>query len=231
MRPRLKHPPKASTKGHERQRRATKPDGSAAWAGPPRERGRPARMLFRCVPLSFSAMGHPVTLPARTAWARPKQSRGRRCPPGSAGVPPACYSVACRSVSPRWGTRSRCQPEPHGPDRSRVVGGGAPPGARASRPPAIPCRAAQFPRDGALVPPAGEKRMGPAEAEPWRLCRSSRVEEMGEAMPGCVRAGRPRSRVDFIFPIEGSGAVCPAVPGSSGYARRTGRGKRLPSRP
>ena len=37
--------------------------------------------------------------------------------------------------------------------------------------------------------------MGPAEAEPWRCCRSIRVEEMGEAIPGFVRAGRPRSRV------------------------------------
>ncbi len=37
--------------------------------------------------------------------------------------------------------------------------------------------------------------MGPAEAEPWRCCRSIRVEEMGEAIPGFVRAGRPRSQV------------------------------------
>ena len=44
---------------------------------------------------------------------------------------------------------------------------------------------------------AGGNRMGPAEAEPWRRCRSIRVEEMGEAMPGFVRAGRPRSRVAF----------------------------------
>ena len=44
--------------------------------GAPRERGRPARMLSRCVPLSFPAMRHPATLPAGTAWARPKQSPG-----------------------------------------------------------------------------------------------------------------------------------------------------------
>ena len=37
--------------------------------------------------------------------------------------------------------------------------------------------------------------MSPAEAEPWRRCRWIRVEEMGEAMPRFVRAGRPRSRV------------------------------------
>ena len=41
-----------------------------------RERGRPARMHSRCVPLSFPAMRQPATLPAGTAWARPKQNRG-----------------------------------------------------------------------------------------------------------------------------------------------------------
>ena len=40
--------------------------------------------------------------------------------------------------------------------------------------------------------------MGLAEAESWRRCRSSRVEEMAEAVPRIVRAGRPRSRVGFI---------------------------------
>ena len=62
------------------------------------------------------------------------------------------------------------------------------PGARASRPHAIPLRAAQFPCDGAPVHPAGGNRMGPAQAEPGRLCRSIRVEEMGEALP--VLCGR-----------------------------------------
>ena len=42
--------------------------------GATRERGRPARMLSRCVPLSFPAMRHPATLPAGTAWARPKHN-------------------------------------------------------------------------------------------------------------------------------------------------------------
>ena len=45
---------------------------------------------------------------------------------------------------------------------------------------------------------AGENRMGPAEVEPWCRCRSIRVEEMGEAMQGIVRAGRPRSRVGIL---------------------------------
>ena len=40
--------------------------------------------------------------------------------------------------------------------------------------------------------------MGPAEAEPWRRCQSTRVEETAEAAQRFVRAGRPRSRVVFI---------------------------------
>ena len=40
-------------------------------------------------------------------------------------------------------------------------------------------------------------RIGPVEAEPWRRRRLIPVEEMGEAVPGIVRAGRPRSRVGF----------------------------------
>jgi len=42
-------------------------------------------------------------------------------PPGSAGVPPACYPVACRSVSLRCGTRPPCRREHHGPSRSPVL--------------------------------------------------------------------------------------------------------------
>jgi len=44
--------------------------------GPTRERGRPARMHTRRVPLSFPAIRRPATLPAGTAWARPKQRLG-----------------------------------------------------------------------------------------------------------------------------------------------------------
>ena len=43
---------------------------------PPRERGRPARMLSLRLPLSFPAMLQPTALPAGTAWARPKQRQG-----------------------------------------------------------------------------------------------------------------------------------------------------------
>ena len=63
---------------------------------------------------------------------------------------------------------------------------------------AIPLRAAQFPCDAAPGHPAGGNGMGSAEAGSWRRCRSSRVEEMAEAVPRNVRAGRPRSRVGFI---------------------------------
>ncbi len=62
------------------------------------------------------------------------------------------------------------------------------PGARASRPHPLPWVVAQFPCDGAPGHRAGGNRMGPAEAEPGRLCRSIRVEEMGEALP--VLCGR-----------------------------------------
>ena len=79
-----------------------------------------------------------------------------------------------------------------------MLGGGAPPGARASRPHAIPLRAAQFSCDSAPGHPAGGNSMGSAEAESWPRCRSTRVEEMAETVPRLVRAGRPRSRVDFI---------------------------------
>ena len=39
--------------------------------------------------------------------------------PGSAGVPPACCPVGCRSVSLRCCSRPPCRREPHGPGRSR----------------------------------------------------------------------------------------------------------------
>ena len=47
-------------------------------------------------------------------------------------------------------------------------------------------------------PPCRRQRQGSAEAESRRRYRSSRVEEMAEAVPGLVRAGRPRSRVGFM---------------------------------
>ena len=41
--------------------------------------------------------------------------------PGSAGVPPACCPLGCRSVSLRCCSRPPCQREPHGPGRSRAL--------------------------------------------------------------------------------------------------------------
>ena len=92
--------------------------------------------------------------------------------------------AACREVAR--------QASPH-----RTIGA-THPGARASRPHALPLRAAQFPCDSAPGHPAGGNGMGPAEAEPWRRCRSTRMEEMTEAVPRLVRAGCPRFRVGFI---------------------------------
>ena len=80
------------------------------------------------------------------------------------------------------------------PDTPHLSIGTTPPGARASRPHAVPSVAAQFPCDVAADRPAGENRMGPAEAEAGRRCRLIPVEEMAEAARGFVRAGRPRSR-------------------------------------
>ena len=64
-----------------------------------------------------------------------------------------------------------------------------PPGARASRPHAVPSVAAQFPCDVAADRPAGGNRMGPAEAEAGRRCRLIPVEEMAEAAGGFVLPG------------------------------------------
>ena len=87
------------------------------------------------------------------------------------------------------------------PDTPHLTIGTTPPGARASRPHAVPWVAAQFPCDVAADRPAGGNRMGPAEAEAERRCRLT-VEEMAEAAGGFVRAGRPRSRVGT--PMTGS---------------------------
>ena len=84
------------------------------------------------------------------------------------------------------------------PDTPHLTIGTTPPGARASRPHAVPSVAAQFPCDVAADRPAGGNSMGPAEAEAGRRCRLIPVEEMAEAAGGFVRAGRPRSRVGLL---------------------------------
>ena len=77
------------------------------------------------------------------------------------------------------------------PDTPHLTIGTTPPGARASRPHAVPSVAAQFPCDVAADRPAGGNRMGPAEAEAGRRCRLIPVEEVAEAAGGFVRAGTP----------------------------------------
>ena len=73
------------------------------------------------------------------------------------------------------------------------------PGARASRPHAPPSRVAQFVYDVAAGHPGGGNGVGLGEADPWRVCRSSGVEEMGEAVRRRMQAGRPRSLVGCLF--------------------------------
>ena len=67
-------------------------------------------------------------------------------------------------------------------------------GARASRPHPVPLVAAELQCDAAGSHPVGGNRIGQAEGEPWRRSRLIQVGEMAEAVPGLVRAGRPRSQ-------------------------------------
>ncbi len=69
-----------------------------------RQRGRPARMHCRCGSLRFPAMGQPATLPAGTAWARPKQSPGAFAGPSrSRRWPRLCQNLCGRDArAPGW---------------------------------------------------------------------------------------------------------------------------------
>ena len=67
-------------------------------------------------------------------------------------------------------------------------------GARASRPHPVPLDGAELQCDAAGSHPVGENPIGQAEGEPWRRCRLIQVGEMAGAVPGLVRAGRPRSQ-------------------------------------
>ena len=71
-------------------------------------------------------------------------------------------------------------------------------GARAGRPHPVPLAAAELQCDATGSHPVGENPIGQAEGEPWRRSRLIQVGEMAEAVPGLVRAGRPRSREAFI---------------------------------
>ena len=123
------------------------------------------------------------------------------------------------------------------PDTLQPTNGTTHPGARASRPHPLPWVVAQFPCDGAPVHRAGGNRMGPAEAEPGCLCRSIRVEEMGEALP--VLCGRDARAPGWAFSpdaatptsqycrsiraplvIEGTPSLFVSIRGSSSFPKR-----------
>ena len=61
---------------------------------------------------------------------------------------------------------------------------------------------AEHQRDFAGSRHVGSNRNGQAEGGPRRRCRSIQVEELTEAVPGIVRAGRPRSQEAFIHTIN-----------------------------
>ncbi len=71
-------------------------------------------------------------------------------------------------------------------------------GTRASRPHPVPLVAAELECDAAGSHPVGRNRIGHAEGGAWRRSRLIQVGEMGEAGPGFVRAGRPRSQEAII---------------------------------
>ena len=63
---------------------------------------------------------------------------------------------------------------------------------------------AEHQRDFAGSRHVGSNRNGQAEGGPRRRCRSIQVEELAEAVPGIVRAGRPRSQEAFIHTKTGN---------------------------
>ena len=99
-----------------------------------------------------------------------------------------CIDVHKKISIPR---RRPGSPPPH-------QGGEIPPGARASRPhPFSFIEAAERQREFAGIHPVGGNGIGQSEGDPG-CCQSIQVGEMAEAVPGLVRAGRPRSRGAII---------------------------------
>ena len=91
------------------------------------------------------------------------------------------------------------QPSPGGSASATPLKGGVIAlGARASRPHPVPLAAAELQCDAAGSHPVCGNRIGQAEGEPWRCSRLIQVGEMVEAVPGLVRAGRPRSQEAII---------------------------------
>ena len=103
--------------------------------------------------------------------------------------------------------RSRPAPTPHRISlrlaarllRLPLKGGVIALGARASRPHPVPLAAVELQCDAAGSHPVAGNSIGQAEGEPWRRCRLIQVGELAEAVPGLVRAGRPRSQEAFIL--------------------------------
>ena len=84
------------------------------------------------------------------------------------------------------------------PRMIRPAGGARHPGARASRPHPSPLATATLRCDAAGSHPVGGIGIGQAEGEARRRCQWMQAGKMAEAVPGFVRAGRPRSRVAII---------------------------------
>ena len=99
-----------------------------------------------------------------------------------------CIDVHKKISIPR---RRPGSPPPH-------QGGEIPPGARASRPhPFSFIEAAERQREFAGIHPVGGNGIGQSEGDPG-CCQSIQVGGVAEAVPGLVRAGRPRSRGAII---------------------------------
>ena len=80
--------------------------------------------------------------------------------------------------------------------------GGASPGSAGVPPASCSIGRLAHQHDVAGSHHVGGNHNGQAEGEPWRRCRSILVAEMAEAVPGIVRAGRPRSQEAFIHTIN-----------------------------
>ena len=130
-------------------------------------------------------------------------------PPGSAGVPPASSPFACRSVSPRFGSRPPCRREPHGPGRSRAPGAVA--GRSGSRRWARLCQDLCG-RDARAPGGASSHDIVTPRAQIRRSIRAPLVIEGGPSVFGPMGAtGQPQG-----MPLLGGGSAgwpCPSRPG------------------
>ena len=119
--------------------------------------------------------------------------------PGSAGVPPACCPLGCRSVSLRCCSRPPCRREPHGPGRSRgraplPVDSGGGDGRSCGRicaggTPALP---------GGLPPMTGSHQRDKSAEAFWRQLSLKEVHQSS-----CLKQNLFHSRM--IRPVVGGG--------------------------